>query len=406
MATPNKRISMHDAGRLQAFRAAALVIFTAFSISTLLGTPTTATPLDPNAFISIGTLAGGAIAIDTDTLTVTGGGSGVVVAQGGAPLGQKSGGPSDIAVFTFDGGSVLGDVTITGSRAAAILFQGAGQVTGSINVSGGSVSGTTAGALGAVGGGRGGSGEPFGVGIPNGFGIGGGTGGTTSSPISGGGPGSGGGFGTAGGVAGAGVTFVQGGIAYGDIVAQLAGGSGGGGGGGHNGGVGGGGGAGGGALEIGALNDLILSGATLIANGGDGGVPSSTPHGGGGGGSGGAILLHGFNVSIDVTSMISANGGDGGSAGLFYTPVGSCGGAGQIAVLTNDSGTLTNNGQVESEAGHNGDGVACALAFSPLYLTDPEIGQGTVVAMSAPASIAFFGIGLVGLGYARRKRTA
>lgn len=69
-------------------------------------------------------------------------------------------------------------------------------------------------------------GEPFGLVIPNGFGIGG-TAGTVTANIDGRGPGSGGGHATAGGDAGAGVTFVTGGIAYGDVVTQLTGGGGG-----------------------------------------------------------------------------------------------------------------------------------------------------------------------------------
>ena len=357
-----------------------------------------AAPLDPNAFASIGTLGGGAITLDTDALTFNGGAGGVLVPQGGAPLGPKSGGPPDIAVFTFGGGSVLGDVTITGSRAAAILFRGAGTVTGLIDVSGASAAPGATGATGALGGGSGDQGGPFTAGPHDGFGPGGGTAGSTSAPISGAGPGSGGGFGTTGGSAGAGVTFVPAGISYGDIVAELTGGSGGGGGGGYNGGIGGGG-AGGGALEIGALTDLSLTGATLRSDGGDG----SHLQVGGGGGSGGGILLHGFNVVIDAASVITANGGDGGWGGSFFTPAGSCGGAGRIAVISNTGGTQTVDGTVQAEAGASGHGVTCGFAANPLFLTDPEIGEPSTVAMSAPATTAILGLGALALARRRGK---
>ena len=398
---------------MKSIRTAAIAAINTFSLSSAVD----AAPLDPNAFAAIGTLGGGAIVIDTDALTVNGGGGGILVPQGGAPFGQQSGGPPDIAVFSFGGGSVLGDVTITGSRAATILFRGAGTLTGTIDVSGQSVGNTSIGGASALGGGGGGVGEPFGFGTPDGFGPGGGNGGTTAANIGSRGPGSGGGFGTAGGDAGAGTGFQNGGVGYGDIVAQLTGGSGGGGGGGHFNGInvshGGGGGAGGGALEIGALTDLILTGATLSADGGDGGARVTLDGGGqvdavasgpgGGGGSGGGILLHGFNISIDAASLITANGGDGGWAGLFETPDGSCGGGGRIAVISNTAGSQTVDGTVEANAGSSGQGVACNFFSTPLFLTDPEIGEGSVIAMSAPASFALLGMGLGFMAWRRRR---
>lgn len=385
-------------------RSAAFAALVTISISSAAN----AAPLDPNAFASIGAVAGSPIVIDTDALTVDGGAGGILFPQGGTPFGQQSGGPLDIAVFTFDGGSVLGDVTIVGDRAAAILFKGAGTVTGTIDVSGASVGNTSIGGIGRAGGASGGVGEPFGFGIQDGFGPGGGNGGTVTANIDGRGPGSGGGFGTAGGVAGAGTTQVAGGVAYGDIVAELIGGSGGGGGGGHvSVGVsfGGGGGAGGGALEIGALTDLFLTGATLDADGGDGGarLDPGQEGGGGGGGSGGGILLHGFNVSIDAATVISANGGDGGWAGSFLTPDGSCGGAGRIAVISNTAGSQTVDGTVQAIAGASGQGVACGFVSTPLFLTDPEIGEGSAVVMSAPASLALLGLGTAFVAWRRRR---
>tara|TARA_Y100001936_G_scaffold242480_1_gene279805 strand:+ start:115 stop:354 length:240 start_codon:yes stop_codon:yes gene_type:complete len=70
-------------------------------------------------------LACRAILIDTDALAVDGDAGAVLVTRGGAAYGEHSGGPPDIAVYTFGGGSLLSNVTITGSRAAAILGLGA-----------------------------------------------------------------------------------------------------------------------------------------------------------------------------------------------------------------------------------------------------------------------------------------
>jgi len=124
---------------------------------------------------------------------------------------------------------------------------------------------------------------------------------------------------------------------------------------------------------------------------------------GGGGGSGGGILLHGFNISIDAASLITANGGDGGWAGLFETPDGSCGGGGRIAVISNTSGIQAIDGTVQAEAGSNGAGSACFLGSGVQFLTDPEIGEGSVVAMSAPASFALLGMGMGFMAWRRRR---
>ena len=155
--------------------------------------PAAAAPLDPNDFGSLGTLDGGAISLDTAALTLNGGAGGVLVSQGG--------GLPDIAVFVFDDGSILGDVSVTGANPLAILFQGSATVTGAIDVSGGDggpggsrVVGPAG--LGVAGGGNGGSGNIFSN--QDGAGPGGGeAGASTGSGASG--PGAGGGFGTDGG---------------------------------------------------------------------------------------------------------------------------------------------------------------------------------------------------------------
>lgn len=373
----------------------------------------TAAPLNPNDFTSLGLLDGSALTVDTDTLALAGGGlgasAGFLFAQGGAPFAEQAGGPPDIAVFVFDANSVLGDVAVTGSNAVAFLFQGDATVSGAIDVSGASASaGSGSGAPGDVGGARGGNGGPFGV--QDGFGPGGGSGGSTSGNSSGAGSGAGGGFGTQGGQGGFGVTFRPGGVANGDLSAELAGGSGGGGGGGFccgGFGAGGGGGAGGGALEIGAAGALSLTGATIVADGGDGAgsSPTSSIARGGGGGSGGGLLLHGFTISIDGSSLLRANGGDGGGGGNGR---GGCGGGGRIAFITNTDGSISNAGDIEAAPGvgkdsclNFGDGILFATSADIGVAPDP---QDPPTGVPAPAGALFFGLGLAGLAAARRRR--
>jgi hypothetical protein len=365
-----------------------------------LAGPAQAVPLDPNDFGSLGALTGAAISLDTSALTFNGGAGGVLVAQGG--------GLPDIAVFVFDGGSVLGDVAVSGGNPLAILFQGSATVTGTIDISGGTGGaggGNTVGArgLGVAGGFSGGAGGPFTV--ENGFGPGGGTQGGSSASNSGTGPGAGGAFGTDGGDGGAGVTTKPGGVAYGDPLRDaLQGGSGGGGGGGRccvgasfEGGSGGG--AGGGALELGALELLELVGAQIFANGGDGG----TGYRNGGGGSGGGLFLHAFDVSLDAATLLQANGGSGGTGGS----IGGCGGAGRIELTTNTGGSLNNAGTVETVGfGDCADGVVVTSSLADIGEPTDNGDPGGSTEVPAPAPVGLLGLAVIGLLALRRGRMA
>jgi hypothetical protein len=145
--------------------------------------------------------------------------------------------------------------------------------------------------------------------------------------------GGGGAFGGNGGAGAGHGTTAAGGTAYGDIAAQLQGGSGGGGGGGVSvqspdplpGSAGGGG--GGGAVEIGAVGQLVISGSVL-ANGGDSGAGNTTI--GGGGGAGGGILIQANLITLWGSSTLSAAGGAGGPLGNVGT---GGGGGGRIGIF-------------------------------------------------------------------------
>ena len=342
--------------------------------------PCHGTPLDPSDFASLGSLPAGDFQINTDALTFADNVGGVLHVQGG--------GAPDIAVFVFDSGSILasGDtITVAGSNALALLFQGSATLAGTIDVSGSNgidaiqndVTGI--GGVGVAGGGRGGNGGPFSSG-QDGIGPGHGVVGSNSASVSGVGSGSGAGFGTMGGQGGAAVTFRPGGMPYGDpLRALLYAGSGGGGGGGRgNERLGGGGGAGGGAIEIGALTSLEFEGASIFANGGDG----SEGFSGGGGGSGGGILLHAFDVSVDQGTLIQANGGDG----SVPTNIGGCGAAGRIEFLHHSNGSFANLGIIEARSGVGGgecvDGEAVVTATNEVGVPEPSSLLMTILLLS------------------------
>ncbi len=373
-----------------------------------------AIPLNPNdpGFTSLGLLDGAAITIDTDALTFNGGAGGTLVDQSGVAFGPNVGGPADIAVFLFDGNSILGDVIISGSNAAAILFLGDATISGSIDAGARVTGGATSGGEGGPGAGQGGRGFSGlaneripGSEQTNGFGPGGGEKGNVDNGGSNDSGGAGGGFGTKGGDAGAGIGAVDGGAPYGDLILTLEGGSGGGGGGGFQGfnfRGGNGGGGGGGALEIGALGTLLFEGALISADGGDG--KTFVDRNGGGGGSGGGLLFHGFDITVDVDTIITANGGDGGGTG---GTVGGCGGGGLIMFLNNTAGAFGNDGTVTANPG-DGIGTDCDPTTTNIaFLTSPDIGEapnqqpGTSV--PEPHSGLLFGLGLAGLLLRRRK---
>ncbi len=357
--------------------------------------PTSFTSLGSNPFTNSGTCTidtsgSGPVLTLPDSSTITG----VVV------LGS-------IAVFTFDSISIPSNVTVVGlrnagSRPVALLSHGDVTIDGIVNVSGANgqsqaaPSGNTGGAGGAAGpggGGGGGGGGGFnsgsggivrptgviqqGLGEPFLGGVGGagfvnGTSGNPGGPTDGGIGGAGGavepnGSGTGGIVDSAGgggafggnggnanITLGAGGTAYGDLSTLLEGGSGGGGGGGIGGtaGDGGaGGGGGGGAVEIGAVNQITVTGSVL-ANGGSGGSELRN----GGGGAGGGILINGDAVSFWGASALSAAGG----AGPIFS---GGGGGGRIGILaataiTTEGTDLTSRvnlaGGSASDGGHPG----------------------------------------------------
>ncbi len=266
--------------------------------------------LDPLAFASLGpslTLLGGstlvintgnAAACGGPSLVVNGGAAvcGVVDDQGGTAdyLGgvwvSGSQGIPEIAVFTYDEIDLQSGVavTVTGTRALALLSRGDVSINTTIALSAAlSFAIGTAGSPGP-GGFRGG------LGTESGHGPGGGTGGTRS-PLQDIG---GGGFGASG-------TGPGGGAAYGDLSQLLQGGSGGG-------GISNlpvnilGGGGGGGALEIGARGFLNLgANGRLLADGATGaGFAGATFAGAG---SGGGIRVHGHPLLIQPGAQVVAS---------------------------------------------------------------------------------------------------
>lgn len=353
--------------------------------SVFAATSTLATTLDPNDFASLGFLGGGSVALDSSSLTVDGGAGGVLISQGA--------GLPDIAVFTFDGGSTLGDVVVSGFNPIAILFRGSATISGTIDLSGTDRIGVAGGSNGGLGGSAAGNGE----------GPGAGSGGSSSPSTSGIGPGSGGGFGSNGENGGAGPTLRVGGSAYGDPLSDaLQAGSGGGGGGWGNTRRGGNGGAGGGALEIGAITSLMFDGASILANGGTG----ATNFAGGGGGSGGGLFFHAFDIDISADTLITANGGNGGSFGAIGNQ-GGCGGAGRIQTLYNTAGSFSNLGTVQATTGTGS--VFCDQAVNIFTVTtDSTVGMPPVSQVPAPAALPLLAsaMGVFGIFGWCRKRTA
>lgn len=396
-------------------RVRALVL-TGAAMMILAPSPALTTPLNPNDFTSLGSLSGEAISIDTSALTFNGGAGGVLVSQGS--------GLPDIAVYAFDSGSVLGDVTVSGSNPLAILFQGSGTVAGNISVSGGlpieyAPNGTPNEQIpgyGVAGGANGGAGSNYYSGANDGSGTGGGGAGADADYAETGG--GGGGFGSEGQSLITVFHTAAGGLPYGDLTNALEGGSGGGGGSKNllaaltHTPPSGGGGAGGGALELGALTDLVIAAtADIEANGSRGGNDGTY---GGGGGSGGGVLIHSFDIDILAGAMIAANGGDPGHLGVGGQA--GCGGAGQIAILHNSAGSYTNGGTVEAIPGDDGTGANSGTACHPTdslntvsVLSSPDIGSAPTGVTPLPAALPLFATGLGALtllGWRRKKRVA
>jgi hypothetical protein len=281
------------------------------------------------------------VVFDTTNLTFSGGASGI----GTFVTRNVAGVPYQIAVFVFDSFEVddflptLPEITAIGNRPLAILSRHGMTIAGTIDVSAQADSSAFPGneRLAGPGGGNGGlaatdngSAAAGAANSPNPYGL------NNGQVIQVGG--GGGAFGGAGGTGNVGGNFIanSGGVAYGDIVAAIQGGSGGaaarldfgfsaeGGG-------------GGGGIELGAIGAISLPG-TVLANGGDGNAEPSLG-GGGGAGAGGGILVHGGSVAFTTSTLLQARGGSSAPIGVGHT-YGGGGGGGRIAVPSDATGLL------------------------------------------------------------------
>jgi len=288
-------------------------------------------------------------------------------------------GAREIRVFSFNSIDIQADVTVTGSRALALLACSDVSISAVVDVSG------TSGVLYGGGGSTRGYGGPGGwsggdADYHDGEGPGGGAMGRdascNSSYDSGGAAGS---FGGRGGKGGDGTHFVNctitgpgGADPYGDpTLVPLFGGSGGGSGGDNDGAPGGG---GGGAIQVSAGGTIAVqaSGGIRAAGGGGGGGRDGGDSGAGGGaGSGGGILLEAINVVL--LGKLAANGG-GGGAGYQSNPgyhgnVAESGLAGELSANPAPGGTGSGIG------GSGGEGSAGAT-FTGGAGEDDENGGG------------------------------
>lgn len=240
---------------------------------------------------------------------VESGGNGGAAGPGGG--GGGGGGGTDLIEINL---SIAGPTSPGGSVGETVSVAGSGGFGGPGFVSGNNGGGASPGEFGSSG--NGGGGGAVGAG---GAGSGGGSYSSGGGGAFGGDGGNGDGHGAVTGI---------GGTLYGDLASQLQGGSGGAGGGGIvepspdplPGGAGGGG--GGGAVEIGALDEMTISG-TVLANGGDGGSAIS----GGGGGAGGGILIQANRINLLGSGSFSAAGGVGNRGG-------GGGGGGRISIFS------------------------------------------------------------------------
>lgn len=279
--------------------------------------------LDPTGLADV-TLGGGTT-IDTDDGTITG----VATGYGNVLRGS-------VRVLEVKSLAITGPITITGSKALALVANGAIAVGGVIDARGPCATNPRS---------AGPGGHDGGASDANGPGPGGGTGGTGKND--------GGGGGGYGGMGGVGDGSDAGGQNFGDMkISMLVGG--GGGGGGHNQGKGGG---GGGAIQLVSNTSITIAANSGINAGGCGGTSTNNDNnaGGGGGGAGGTILLEAPVVKIAGALAVNGGGGGGSSNGSAATldrtpaPGGGTGGDGASAG--------TNRGSSGGSAGGGGGGL-------------------------------------------------
>jgi hypothetical protein len=107
-------------------------------VPVLLAGAAHAGPIDPLAFSSLGSLSvsSGTLTFNTDTLSITGGGGGLISTTGATQA--QGGGNPVVAVFDFSGMDIGSGVSVqvTGSRPIAILSQGDLSIATSLNLSG------------------------------------------------------------------------------------------------------------------------------------------------------------------------------------------------------------------------------------------------------------------------------
>ena len=301
----------------------------------------------------------GATTIDTDDGTISGIGADIT----GFYYEPETFDGATLGVFAFSSLTLANgaDVQLVGS-ASAVFLVGTATIDGTIDGGGG---GCLAGHAGCAG--PGGGGGAILTAIAGGCGPGG-AGASMANADSGGGGGGGGGSGAGGGSEGVTAPGGDGGtLCLADSLEPLVGG-GGGGGGGPGAGSATSGGGGGGALQISAMQSLVVraNGVITMGGGGGSGGPAGTlsvqnSGAGAGGGAGGAILLESPSLTISFAAILAANGGGGGGGGGPIT-AGSDGASGSASSIPAPGGVPVMN---EGTGGAGGAGVVAPSAGEP-----------------------------------------